>query len=391
MFCHFDKIPQKLADTRFWIFWHRNYDNGKIKKVPDEFVRLHREGRKVSWDDVNYKDLKTLKQIMLFDRACNAEGVGIAFRPNNDLAGIDIDGAINKDGSYNLPVRNKILPILAQARKDGCYIEKSYSDTGYHIYGYTTTAIKSRLYVVNNGSGVINAKGTHNVEIHYANTYFAVTGKALSGSWGCLDNTIKLAYEIIKGKPLFEKIPPEVLETPQAHPDNNTGVTVPPTVKPPEIKTETAKNASDGEFTDADVLALPGMDIKDVINIMSRDHTKHGAAAYKALKDGYPDGVNKSDYDEKILGTLVYWLYRFGEEEICRIFSESALYRSPDTTAKGKNYLSYTVHKLCRPDNVDIFFAAAKWDKLTDDEKAKLKRWMDRKSAAAREKAKHKK
>lgn len=387
MFCDFDKVPQKLADTRFWIFWHRDYDNGRIKKVPDEFVRLHREGRKVSWNDVNFKDLKTLKQIMLFDRACNAEGVGIAFRPDNDLAGIDIDGAINQDGSYNMAVRNRILPILAQAKKDGCYIEKSFSDTGYHIYGYTT--VKQRLYTVNHSSGRLDAHETHNIEIHYGDTYFAVTGKALSGNWGCLDNTIKLAYEIIKGKPLFEQIPPEALETLPAYPDKEVEVTAPPTVKSPSETDKTSLNNDDNEFTDRDILMLPCMNVNDVLNVMSKDHRKNGAAAYAALQNGYPnDDIDKSVFDSQIIGTLVYWLFRFGEDEICRVFSESKLYRPPESTPKGKMYLQHTVHKLY--EQADIFYAAAKWGKLTKEQQEKVKRWMARKSAEAREKAKKK-
>ena len=375
MIWNIDKIPQKMRDTKFWIIWHRYVDGNKIKKIPDEFKRLSDEGKEVSWKNVRFSDVGPLVMI-LNSPMCHSDGLGIAFTSDNMLAGIDIDDALHEDGSYNEPVRKKILPILAQARKDNCYIEKSISITGYHIYGYTT--LKPLLFAVNNGSGRIDAHETHNTEIHYANTYFVVSGRALSGNWGCLDNTIRVAYELIKGKPLPEQIPSS-METPVLPSKKAVDNTiVPPTIKPPEI---------DGEYTDADVLALPGMEITNVLNIMSKDHRKHGASTYEALKNGYPDdNVNKSDFDAQIIGTLCYWLYRYGEEEICRVFRESALYRPPESTPKGKQYLPYTVHKMY--EQTDIFFAAVK--KPSDDIKAKLQKWMIRKSAEAQEKARQK-
>ena len=370
----FSKVPKEMQDLMCWLTWHRfPQPDGSFKKVPDDFTR---KDKKITWDNMTYMFMSQAKQ-KLYSPTSLSDGIGFAFKKESIFAGIDIDNAILKDGGYNEPVRQRILPILQTARRDGCYIEKSISGTGYHIFGYTY--LKPFLLASTDGSGKVNSE---NVEIHYANSYFTVSANVLQSGWGCLDDSIRVAYQIINGKPLSEQLPePEqkstqtpIIKDITAN-NNQVGDNVPLTDKPTKKQAETLP---EGEFSDTDVLQLPGMSVSATLSIMAKDHRKYGAETDEALRTGYPnEDLNKSDFDAKIIGTLCYWLYRYGESEICKVFEKSALYRSPDTTSKGNNYVQYTVHKEYL--NAEKFFPAVNYKRLTAEEKDKLKRWVRRK------------
>ena len=365
----FSKVPKEMQDLLCWLTWHKfPQPDGKIKKVPDEFTRNNK-----TWATMPYMFMAQAKQ-KLYSPQSLSDGIGFAFKAKSAFAGIDIDDAILPDGGYNEPVRQIILPVLAQARRDGCYIEKSISGTGYHIYGYTN--LKPFLFAAS-GSGKMVSE---NIEIYYADSYFTVSGNCLSGGWGCLDNAIRIAYEIIKGTPLLEQLP---TETPQnahiAAVNDRTEETIPPTDNPVKKQAKTAQNnvIPAGEYSDQDVLNLPGTTVAKVLNIMSKDRIKHGAEAFDALENGYPANVNRSEFDEKILGVLTYWLYRFGVSEIVRVFQASALWTDERIKKKSDHYVEQAAEKAFN--NAEKFFPAADYLQLDNQEKAKLKRWIKRK------------
>lgn len=372
---YFAKIPKEMKNSISWLAWHKLFDSktGKYKKRPNQF-RKETPDQHIGWDMLKLQTFQEAKDEYM-NHASKSDGIGFAFTSTSVWAGIDIDDALFKDGRYNTPVREIIKPILAQAIKDKCYIEKSISGTGYHIFGWTS--IKPTLQAV--ASAYI--KG-NNIEIHFEKSYFTVSGDRLNDGWGCLDDSIRIAYQIIKGQPLSEQLPePEqkstktpIIKDITAN-NNQVGDNVPLTDKPTKKQAETLP---EGEFSDTDVLQLPGMSVSATLSIMAKDRRKYGAETDEALRTGYPnEDLNKSDFDAKIIGTLCYWLYRYGEAEICKVFEKSALYRSPDTTSKGKNYVQYTVHKEYL--NAEKFFPAVNYKRLTAEEKDKLKRWVRRK------------
>ena len=365
MMIDFSAIPAQMQAENAWLLWHRySHQDGTIKKIPDEFSRYKR-----NWETIRLLSFPAAKAA-LYSPQSLSDGLGIAFTKNNVLAGIDIDDAILQDGGYNESVRAIILPILKQARQDGCYIEKSISGTGYHIYGYTT--IKPLLMATGNGKIV-----SENVEIYLANSYFVVSGNMCSPGWGNLDNSIRIAYQIIKGKPLPD-VPSTAQNKPATTPTNTQDDTTPvPATKPPTTINKTAYNG----YSDEEVLKLPLATVNTVLYIMGKDTKKHGAEAAEAMQNGYPADVNKSEYDEKIIGVLVYWLYRFGEDTVCDIFKRSRLYRPHDaadkTERKARLYVENSVSKAFQ--NAEKFFPAADYKKLSDAQKDKLKAWIKQK------------
>ena len=366
---NFSNVPKQMQDLFCWILWHRfPQPDGKIKKVPDEFTR---KDKKITWDNMPYMFMAQAKQ-KLYSPESLSDGIGFVFKEKSAFAGIDIDDAILPDGAYNEPVRKIILPILQAARRDGCYIEKSISGTGYHIFGHTT--LKPFLLATTDGSGRIDSK---NIEIHYANSYFTVSGNMLSPGWGSLDNAIRIAYQIIKGHPLPEQIQ-KPTETPKIDAtvavNNEVRGTVPPTDNTP---VKQATSVPDGEFTDEDVLALPGLPIASAINFMSKDERKNGGEIAYAMKVGYPPGFNKSEYDEKVFGVLVYWLYRYGVDEIIKVFESSALWTDDRKNKKAAHYVEQTAEKAYK--NAEKFFPAVNYRRLTTEQQEKLKRWIKRK------------
>ena len=364
---HFSKVPKEMQDLLCWLTWHRfPQADGKIKKVPDEFTR---KDKKITWDNMPYMFMAQAKQ-KLYSPQSLSDGIGFAFKEQSIFAGIDIDNAILTDGAYNEPVRQKILPILQTARRDGCYIEKSISGTGYHIFGYTH--LKPFLLASTDGSGKVNSE---NVEIHYANSYFTVSANVLQSGWGCLDDSIRVAYQIIKGEPLPETTHEN---TPTKATNTTIGINIPPAKENAVEHAKTAtKDIPAGEFTDADVLALPGLTVASVLDLMSKDTRKNGGEISYAMQVGHPDGYNKSEYDERALGVLTYWLYRFGTEEIEKVFKSSALWTDKRIKKKSENYVKQATEKAYR--NAQKFFPAVNYKRLTAEEKAKLNRWVKRK------------
>lgn len=363
----FSKVPKEMQDLLCWLTWHRfPQPDGKIKKVPDEFTR---KDKKITWDNMPYMFMSQAKQ-KLYSPQSLSDGIGFAFKEQSIFAGVDIDGAILPDGAYNEPVRKIILPLLRQARQDGCYIEKSISGTGYHIFGYTT--LKPFLMSATDGSGRVDSE---NIEIHYAKSYFTVSGDVLQSGWGCLDNTIRIAYQIIKGEPLPETTHKN---TPTTATNSTAGITIPPTKENAVEQAKTAtKNIPAGEFTDADVLALPGLTVASVLDLMSKDTRKNGGEISYAMKVGHPDGYNKSEYDERALGVLTYWLYRYGVDEIVKVFKTSALWTDERIKKKSDHYVEQAATKAYN--NAEKFFPAVNYKRLTSEEKAKLNRWIRRK------------
>ena len=354
-------VPDELKKLKTWLLWHKSYNDKKQKfdKIPDEFIKKNPlTGRYYTWDAI---ELKTFDEAFreLYSPTSRSDGIGIAMRADNTIAGIDIDNAILKDGSYNEPIRKIILPVLAQARKDHCYIEKSVSGTGYHIYGYTS--LKPHLLEIN----ASNIKSDP-VEIYFAKSYLTVSGNVCSPGFGCLDNSIRIAYRIIKGTEL--NTTKETQDLLFRQPENNqTRIDIPQAIKQPQNANKSVT------YSDEDVKQLPLLNINTVMNLMSKDTRYNGMETFNALQYPYPHGINESDQDMKIIGVLVFWLYRFGEAEVARIFETSLMFQS-HKDKKSPEYVMHTVTKAFR--NAQKFFPAANYKRMNEEQTTKLKNWL---------------
>jgi len=105
-----------------------------------------------------------------FEAISGLERIGIMFTPASKLVGIDLDGAVDSNGTIK-PWAFKIIQTVAS------YTEFSPSGTGIHIYAEAEvdlTAKKKKIFPV---------VGDRNqcIEIYNSGRYFTVTGQALSG------------------------------------------------------------------------------------------------------------------------------------------------------------------------------------------------------------------
>ena len=190
----FRNVPQKLKDINSWVVWYKGVYQEHLKKNP---VGVPIEAWSADWNTYPVKPYLEAKESLKQYRKENPTidyGLGFALNMQHNVVGIDLDSVLQSDGT-SFPVSQEyVMPIVEQARKDGCYMEYSVSNTGVHIYG--TSKHKSDLFTLDQ-LGVIYS---YFVEIYYAVSHLVVTGDALSftDELNCIDNTIDVAMEQIK-------------------------------------------------------------------------------------------------------------------------------------------------------------------------------------------------
>ena len=191
-----DTIPNEMKLTPSWINWYKvPFSNDKIKKQPIPYLPE---------EDAFYKTLKTysFEQIVQRAQITNTIGIGFVFNDTHPFIGIDIDN-IMIPNAYSTHFEKEMYKIaenlIKQAKKDNCYIEKSISEKGIHIYGYSKKKIE---YVKQ------YPKGYHHslcAEVFYNKNYLTVTGNCIHNAWGCIDNTVAIANNNInKFKKIFK-------------------------------------------------------------------------------------------------------------------------------------------------------------------------------------------
>ena len=354
----YDKIPTELKNIPHWLTWHYNEKaNGKIEKVPNV--------QQGEWD--NRKLYTFTEAIQEYNRLCqsdkdkpHADGIGIAIRTDNPLIGIDIDN-VTKD-TIPEPVR----AILTTAKESGGYIEKSVSGKGFHIIG-TCSNKQMLLDMFRAWHNVTGAKSAdQHLEMYASGHYFTVSGNVLYGTLGNIDKSIQLAWEYITGKPLITSVSAiYATGTPgNAHTDavgegaiNHTN---------PSIKIAPGANPN-RHFSGDDwyILSFPAKPIDDVIqkmyesnpdikNVMEQGYDGFPNEWYNQLSDKTPSGI-----DMRIVGTLVFWLYRYGPDAIVDIILNSAISRD-----KKRDYWTHTV-KTAFQSAKKFYGGAIDKDKLT--------------------------
>ena len=318
----YDKIPEQLKTIPHWLTWYYNTkSNGKMEKVPNVVTG--------EWD---IKKLHTFTEaVQEYNRyqhsdKPHADGIGIAIRTDNPLIGIDIDN-VTKD-TIPEPVR----AILTAAKVGGGYIEKSVSGKGFHILG--TCSCKSLLLdMFRSWHNVTGAKSSDQyLEMYAAGHYFTVSGNILYNNFGNIDYAIQLAWEYITKTPVITSISTiYATGTPgNAHTDavgegaiNHTN---------PSIKIAPGANPN-RHFSGDDwyILSFPAKPMEIVIrdmyeskpvlkNIMDNGYDAFPSEWYERLSDKTPSGI-----DMRIVGTLTFWFYRYGENAVVDFIMQSAL------------------------------------------------------------------
>jgi putative DNA primase/helicase len=156
-------IPPELRATPRWIVWKVRDRDGKPDKPPFDY-RTGRPGD-VTDPAVWLPFDGAIKLIGRFD------GIGFAFSPRDDFAGIDLDHCIDEDGNLE-PWAERIVDGLQS------YTERSPSGRGLHVLIRGKLPPEARR----NKMGGYGADGSGVVEMYDHARYFTVTGDHWDGT-----------------------------------------------------------------------------------------------------------------------------------------------------------------------------------------------------------------
>jgi putative DNA primase/helicase len=152
-----ENIPAELKRTPQWVLYRLTERNGKSDKPPFDY-RTGRPGAVT--DPAVWASFETaLAQLGHYD------GVGFAFSPRDEFAGIDLDHCIDEEGEIE-PWAERIVHGLQS------YTERSPSGRGLHIFvrgKLPPGARRSKM-------GGFGTDGTGAVEMYDHGRYFTVTG-----------------------------------------------------------------------------------------------------------------------------------------------------------------------------------------------------------------------
>ena len=165
----YEAVPQEMKDLPRWVLWKLEPNaKGKLTKTPKTL-----DGYNAASD--NPADWTTFDRVK---HIAPTETSGIGFVFNNDgITGIDLDNAINPDGSI-YPRFREIVETLKDT-----YIEISPSGKGLHIiircdewvYTDTETGGQKKKHKDEEGN-------EHGGEIYHTKHFFTVTGNRYGGS-----------------------------------------------------------------------------------------------------------------------------------------------------------------------------------------------------------------
>ena len=371
-----EKIPNQLKSlTGDWLNWHYEKKDGKEKtiKVPEV---------PANWYD---KPQLTFEEAVARSAANPQKGIGIAFRTYNNIVGIDID---------NMPdnaIPPKIKAILSSA-KNGGYIERSVSQTGFHIIGPCSfKPILLKLFQNYKGKDTATGLRTEELELYAINRFFTVSGFVLYNNWNNIDLSISLAWEYITGKNILDSIAAlyggtqtETKRSGESAPiqsvcGENTTQTSVATIPRPE-------NA----MTDEEIAKLPLRPLSFTIEkmykskpILKRILQKDGYTAAEEYWNLYKTNNEKKDktpsgFDQEIASVITFWLYRYGPDTITKILKNSVL----DRKKKADDYWNRTAHGAY--ERAIEYFAAT--HNLPELQKSRLEAWMSWKKEIAKHK-----
>ncbi|MGV3003825.1 phage NrS-1 polymerase family protein [Aerococcus urinaeequi] len=133
--CDIENIPAKMKEHNIFCCWKEEKGNGKKTKVPYN-VKI---GSRASSNDLSpFSSYGEAVKVM-------HDYTGIGFIVSHDICAIDLDECINEGGELNEIAQNVI------AFFPNCYIEKSLSGSGLHIYFKTANFdYDTDIYYINN-------------------------------------------------------------------------------------------------------------------------------------------------------------------------------------------------------------------------------------------------
>lgn len=380
----FANVPEQMKRCPDWLTWRKQLRDGRIAKKPnipagkpwdEQNLLTFKEAcfenneNPNTGEDLPENTIQGLEKDL--KKTIAADGIGFAFRTYNDIAGIDLDHAIDESGNIS-PIAKAILNAAR-----GCYVETSLSGTGFHIYGICDKARMLEKY----GKSSFQSK-EKGIEVYFRSHYFVVTGKRWMNGWGSIEKAVETCYNLINGT------------TATTNTEQSVAANQKQTERSGEYRLNTntqsknnpsvAANAmpSKGEYTDADILRLPAMDLQGVRYIMNKEEPvldtvlRQGYSAAPLTWGQHADGSqDKSAIDMKVCGLLANYYHRYGIDTIVSIFKQSALNRSKEK-ANFEEYIYKTASIAYNAQKT--WFAAVNYRQISYREKELVKSWVAR-------------
>ena len=234
-----------------------------------------------------------------YDRGCGS-GAGFVFTAADPFFFLDIDGALQADGTWS-PVAQELA-----ARFAGAAVEVSHSGTGLHIFG---------TYAALPGHGTRHKP--HHLELYTSGRFVALTGYHAAGDAG-LDCTAALAATIAQYFPP----PVHVAGAPQ---EWTTGPV--PEWSGPTDDDELVRRA----------LAAASRSVAGAFG---------GKGTFADLWAGNVPDDGRSEADQSLANHLAFWTGK-DCERIERLMRRSALAREKWDSPSHAAYLSTTILKAC--------------------------------------------
>ena len=158
---NFDAIPQMMKDLPRWLCWQLIPAEPKPKKVP----MSPKFGKLVNADVTNPDNWLTFDEAISYYNRGLCSGIGFALTKEAPrLCCVDVDHCINPDGSLN-ELAQAVIELCGD-----CWVEKSQSGTGIHIWFIDEDYYGER------------GRKKDPVEVYAFDRYIAVTGVYIAGT-----------------------------------------------------------------------------------------------------------------------------------------------------------------------------------------------------------------
>jgi putative DNA primase/helicase len=276
-----ENIPSELKERPCWVAWEYRFRNGKWTKMPfgPKTGNFAKSNDPRTWATFE-QAVEYYTTYSIHEGRGSIEGVG--FMLTSPYCGCDLDKCIHGEGEIEPWARNYIDRLAS-------YTEVSPSGTGAKLI------FKARIPGKDHKKTGLGAEGKGAVEFYDQRRFFTITGNRLPGT------PLDVAQRQAELDGIYHELFPE-----KSKPEKVASTSPPLVVQPGDVLT----------LEDTDILAMAC--------------EAQGGGKFRSL---YFDGDltayhgDHSRADQALASKLAYWCGPDSEEQIDRLFRQSALYR----------------------------------------------------------------
>lgn len=163
-----NKFIERYKDESRWIVWVPKESNGRMTKVP-----LGSSTDESTWGTIQEvsKKQKQLKQESNYSKV----GIGVIFKPDMKLVGVDIDKVISEDRKFTRTDKEEeVTKFIEEA---DTYIEVSPSGTGFHAFFEINDPFGNEE---DDNYPILHGNKKEPYEVYSAGRFFTFTGNTIN-------------------------------------------------------------------------------------------------------------------------------------------------------------------------------------------------------------------